>query len=101
MIDPTTYSKFIEAEEQAKRWGLSLVEMLDRRRLLLTQKREHDIGVSVMEDLLRRLSRQSPNKIMAFYCGRIDGTPMEMFYAMQQWLEAVVKNYADQTLGEL
>lgn len=101
MIDPETYKRFIEAEEQARQWGLSLAEMLDRRRLLLTQKREHDVGVTVMEDLLRRLSRQSPNKIMAFYYGRVDGTPMEMFQALQQWLEAVVRNQANQTLGEL
>lgn len=101
MIDPLTYGKFIEAEIQAKTMGMPLMEVLDRRRLLITEKWVHDIKVETLEDLLRRLERQSPNKIMAFYYGRTDGTSMEMFLAVQMWLEAVVRNQADSTLGEL
>ena len=101
MVDPETYGKFLEAQEQAKQLGMSLMEVLDRRRLLVTQKRDHDIRVETLEDMLRRLSRQSPNKIMAYYYGRVDGTGMEMFSAVQMWLEAVVRHQANGTLGDL
>ena len=101
MIDPLTYGRYSEAEILAKQLGMSLPEVLDRKRLLLTTKREHDIEVAALEDLLRRLDRQSPNKIMAYVYGRVDGTSQEMFTALQQWLEAVIRNQADQTLGEL
>lgn len=101
MIDPSTYKRFLEAEQQSCLWGLSLIEALDRRRLLVTEKREHDIGVTALEDMLRRLDRQSPNKLMAYYWGRVDGTPMEMFQAVQMWLEAVIRNQANSTIGDL
>lgn len=101
MVDPQTYGKFLEAQEQAREWGMPLMEVLDRRRLLVTQKREHDITVTALEGMLRRLGRQSPNKIMAYYYGRVDGTAMEMFSAVQMWLEAVVRNQANGTLENL
>lgn len=101
MIDPITYGKFVESEQQARQLGMSLVEVLDRRRLLVTRKREHDIAITALEELLRRLSRQSPNKLMAYYYNRVDGTAMEMFQALQQWIETVVRNQADRTLEEL
>lgn len=101
MVDPVTYGKFLEAEEQAKQLGLSLVEMLDRRRLLLTPKREHDIAVKALEEMLRRLNFQSPNKLMAFFNGRVDGTPMDMFRAVQEWLDTMVRAQANGTLEEL
>lgn len=101
MIDPPTYSRYVEAEILARNLGMSLPEVLDRKRLLWTVKREHDTKVEALEDLLRRLDRQSPNKIMAYFYGRADGTAMEMFTALQQWLEAVIRNQADQTLGDL
>lgn len=101
MIDPATYGRYQEAEALAKRRGLALSEVLDSRRLLLTPARQHQIEVKILEDLLRRLDRQTPNKIMSYYLGRVDGTPAEMFAAMQQWLEAVVRNQANKTLEDL
>lgn len=100
-VDPVTYEQFLLAEKKAKELGLSLVEVLDRGQLLLTKQRRHYLRVQAVEDLVRRLDRQSPNKLMAHYYQRVDGTPAEMFSAMQQWCEAVVRNWANETLGEL
>lgn len=100
-VDPVTYEQFLLAEKKAKELGLSLVEVLDRGQLLLTKQRRHYLQVQAIEDVVRRLDRQSPNKLMAHYYQRVDGTPAEMFSAMQQWFEAVVRNWANETLGEL
>jgi hypothetical protein len=100
-VDPDTYSKFLLAEKRAKELGLSLLEVLDRGQVLLTKKRRHDLEVQAVEDVLRRLDRQSANKIMSFYYGRVEGTASEMFEAMKLWLEVVARNKANGTLEEL
>lgn len=89
------------AEKRAKQLGLSLIEVLDRAELLLTQERRHSLQVQAVEDMFRRLDRQAPNKLMAYYHGRVDGSPAEMFDATQRWFEAVVRNFANKTLEEL
>lgn len=101
MIDPPTYERYEEATALARRHGLALPEVLDAQRLLLTQSHEQAIRITVLDDVLRRLSRQSANKLMAFYYGRVDGTPEEMFRAMQLWLETVQHYIAKRTLEDL
>jgi hypothetical protein len=101
LIDPHTFERFQVAQDLARHQGLALPEVLDDKRLLLTRSREHDIQVRTLEDLLRRLDRQSPNKIMAYHHGRIDGTPAEMFAAMRSWLETVSRNLANKTLEDV
>lgn len=100
-VDLPTYERFLLAEKRAKELGLSLIEVLDRGQLLLTQQRRHHLQVQAVEDVTRRLDRQSPNKLMAHYYQRVDGTPAEMFAAMQQWFDAVVRNFANETLEEI
>lgn len=89
------------AERRAKELGMPFIEVLDRAELLLTQRRRHLLQVQAVEDLTRRLDRQSANKLMAYFYQRIDGTPAEMFAALQLWFDAVVRNFANQTLEEL
>lgn len=100
-VDLPTYQRFLLAERRAKELGMSLVEVLDRAQLLLTEQRRHALQVQAIEDVTRRLGRQAPNKLMAHYYQRVDGTPAEMFAALEQWFEAVVRNFADRTLEEL
>lgn len=100
-VDQKTYDQFLQAERRAKELGLPLIEVLDRAELLLTPRRRHLLQVQAAEDVTRRLDRQSPNKLMAHYYQRVDGTPAEMFAAMQQWFDAVVRNFANKTLEEL
>lgn len=100
-VDPLTFEQFQLAEKKAKELGLSLIEVLDRAGLLLTPHQRHLLQVQAVEDMFRRLGRQSPNKLMAHYYGRVDGTPAEMFDAAQRWFEAVVRNFANKTLEEL
>lgn len=80
---------------------MPLIEVLDRAELLLTPNRRHLLQVQATEDVTRRLDRQSPNKLMAYYYQRVDGTPAEMFFALQQWFDVIVRNFADETLEEL
>lgn len=100
-IDPATYEQFQLAEKRAKELGLPLIEVLDRAGMLLTPERRHLIQVEAVEDMFRRLDRQSPNKLMAHFYGRGDGTSAEMFSAAVRWFEAVVRNFANKTLEEL
>ena len=100
-IDPDTYFKYEQAHERAKELGLAASEVLDRSGVLLTVKRRHDIEVQTMEDVSRRLRRQSAAKLMSFYYGRNEGTAAEMFEAIQQWLDLVCVNKAEGTLGDL
>lgn len=100
-VDLATYERFLLAEKKAKELGMSLIEVLDRAKLLLTQDRRHGLQVQAVEDVTRRLDRQSPNKLMAHYYQRVDGTPAEMFAAMQLWFEAVVRNFANKTLEDI
>lgn len=100
-VDPETFEFYEKAFNLAKRRGLTLVETLDRADLLVTEARRHEIKVQGVEDMFRRLDRQSPNKLMSHYYGRVDGTPAEMFEAVKLWLEAVVRNLANKTLEDL
>jgi hypothetical protein len=100
-VDPETYRRFLLAQDRAKVLGLSLLEVLDRSQLLLTQSRRHGIEVSALEDLYRRLDRQSPNKLMSHYVNRVDGTANEMFEAIKIWFEIVLRHHANGTLEEL
>lgn len=101
VIDSYTADKFAAAQQSASKHGLSLMEVLHNQGLLLTQKRKRDLETGVLDNLLRRLDRQTVNKIMSFYYGRTDGTPAEMFAAVKYWLEAVIRNLANNTLEDL
>lgn len=100
-VDQPTYDRFVKAEQRAKELGLSLIEVLERGDLLLTTKRRHDIQVQAVEELFRRLDRQNPNKLMAYFYNRTEGTAHEMFEATKQWLALVINNQADKTLEDL
>ena len=100
-VDQYTYDQFKLAEKRAKELGLPLIEVLDRAGLLLTTRRRHDLQVESAEEVVRRLSRQNPNKLMSYYYQRVEGTSAEMFEAMRQWFEVVVRNFANNTLEEL
>lgn len=80
---------------------MSLMEVLDRAQLLLTASRRHNLQVEALEDLYRRLDRQSPNKLLAYSYNRDNGTAGEMFEAMKTWILLVVTKFADKTLEEL
>jgi hypothetical protein len=101
VIDVVTHDKFVQAERRAKELGLSLMEVLDARRLLLTHDREQTIVTDTLSDLIRRFERQRPNKLMSFYHGRPAGTSAEMFSAVEQWFDAVRQNYLKGTLEDL
>lgn len=100
-VDPSTYEKFIQAEQRAKDLGLSLIEVLDRAGVLLTSKRKHDIEIEVIRDLERRLEVQAPHKLMSFYCGKPTGTSAEMFSAVQQWVETIAQARVSGTLEDM
>lgn len=99
--DEKTYERFLLAERRAKELGLPLIEVLDRAELLLTRERRHSLKVEAMRDISHRLDLQAPNKIMSYYYQRGDGTAAEMFAALQQWVEVIVRRFEDGTLEDL
>ena len=100
-VDPETYRRYLLAEKRARDLGLSLTEVLDRSQLLLTAQRRHNIEVSILEQIWRRLDRQAPNKLMSHYINRPEGSSAEMFEAVKLWFEVVIRHLAEGTLEEL
>jgi hypothetical protein len=100
-IDAGTYTRYHNAVTKAKAHGMSLPEVLDRDRLLLTVARERAIQEDALKSLARRLSKQSPGKLLRFYYGRETGTAAEAFSAVEQWIEAVIRAVAKGTLEEV
>lgn len=100
-IDPETYRRYLIAEKMAKDLGLPLSEVLDRARLLMTKQRQLLIETRILEDVWRRLDRQSPNKLMSHFIGRADGTASEMLDAVKAWFEVVLKHLAEGRLEDL
>ena len=101
MLDEVTYDRFMETVTMARRNGLAIPETLDEHHLLLTPQRRQDIIMEALGNLVRRLDRQTPNKLMSFFYGRTEGTATEMFNAMKMWVDAVVRNQANGTLEDL
>lgn len=100
-IDDATYQRYLLAERAARTRGLALAEVLDEAELLLTDRRRHNLRVQAVEDVWRRFDRQSPNKLMAFYLHRTNGTSAEMYEAVKEWLEVLARNLANRTLEDL
>lgn len=101
VLDTETFKQYEEIVAWCKVAGMSVPEALDRKELLLTPRRHHNITVKALEDMYRRLDRQSPNRIMAHAYGRADGTPAEMFEAMKIWFEAVIRNQSNGTISDI
>lgn len=101
MIDARTHERFQQAIKIARSNGLPLIEVLDRAGLLLTEQQRHNLEVTVLEDLYRRLDRQAPHKLLSYFYGRVEGTSAEMFEAMKMWVGTVCRNHANNTLEDL
>lgn len=100
MIDEETYKRFEDTRTQARKHGVPLIEALDHRSLLWTEKRERDVKVGALEDLLRRLEIQSPNRLLSFYVNRPDGSASEMLEAVKEWVGTVARRMAEGTLED-
>ena len=101
MIDARTFERFEATRQDAREQGVPLVEALDHRALLWTEQRERNVKVGVLDDLLRRLELQSPNKLLMFYVSRSDGSASEMLEAVKQWIETVSRRIGEGTLEDL
>lgn len=107
--DPATYAKFQAAVTKSRRLGRPLVEILEADGLLTTEARIHMIQVEVLADVIRRFEKQSPNRLMSFYTGKLDasghgrveGTGAEMFAAVEMWLQTLQKYLVNKELEEL
>lgn len=100
-IDADTYAMLLRVQERAKKLGMDPLEGFQQADLLLTPRRRHEISVDAAGDLVRRLRRQSPNKLMSFSLQRVEGTAAEMFEATLVWLDLYLQQLADGTLEDL
>lgn len=102
-IDHQTYEKFRVAQLKARVNGLSLPEVLDDRRLLLTQEREHQIKVDVLEAALKRLEQKTITDLYRVFSlqgedGMSMGTPAQTFEIVKLWFNAFVNAVKTKTL---
>lgn len=100
-VDSETYEAFLKLERYARVQGRSLIEVLNEAEMLLTPRRKLQIQVAALENLQRRYLRQSPNKLMSFALGRVEGTSMDMFESVVVWNETLIRNWANGTLEDL
>lgn len=91
MIDPETYGKFIAAGVKAQQHGLSLIEVLDRDRLLLTAERRRMLYTDLIDNLVASFEEIGAGRLLMFGHGVTHGTPAEAYEAARKWLNA----YAD------
>lgn len=100
-IDPNTFDRYHEAVARAQELGMSVVELLDRRELLLTAARRKAIQMELLEDLIRRFELQTPNKLLMFHLGHPKGSASEMKDAVEEWLITMARNVEQGTLPDL
>lgn len=100
-VDSETFEAFEKLQRYARAQGRSLIEVLNEADILLTPQRKLQIQVAALEDLQRRYLRQSPNKIMSFALGRVEGTSMDMYESVAVWHETLIRNWANETLEDL
>lgn len=87
IIDVTTYSAYEKAIADARIHGIPASEMLDRRRLLLTDVRRREVERRFALYILDRLEQADAAGIMQRRWGRPSGSPRDMFVAIQEWLD--------------
>lgn len=92
MIDPETYGKFLAAGVKAQQHGFSLIEVLDRDRLLLTSDRARQLRTDLIDDLVRAFSDLGAGRLMHFGHGVAHGTPAEAYEAALKWLSAYAEH---------
>lgn len=86
---------FDAALKWSKDRNIPLLEVLDQSGMLLTQEMTKHIVVKTLEGVYRRLEAQDPAKLLQVFTGRGHGTPDEMYRAILEWLEVLIKAYTD------
>lgn len=100
-IDPATYQRYQVAHLHARTQGKSLPEVLDDRRLLLTQYWEHQIKVDVLEDMLKRLEQKTIGDLMRVFNAdylNYGATPDQVYKLVLQWMNTFVVAVKTKTL---
>lgn len=100
-VDTETSLQFQDARNKARNTGQDLVELLNRNELLCTKARRQELQFQGLMELVRRLEKQDPSKLLRYYLGRETGTAAEMFSAMQQWIGSVIQAIAEGRLQEV
>lgn len=100
-IDPHTYQQYRVAELHAQTRGKSLPEVLDDRRLLLTQEREHQIRVDVLEAMQKRLEQKTIGDLMRVFSAEYliyGASPDQVYKLVLQWVDTFVVAVKTKTL---
>lgn len=87
MIDPDTYSRFNASTLKARHHGLSLVETLDRDRLLLTAERLKLIRLDALTGLIRAFDETGVARMMSANASTRGSTPEDAARAIREWME--------------
>ena len=95
-VDEKTYKVIQSVIDYANKQGRDVIEALDAGMLLLTPQRHRQLVDYTLTDLWNRLEAQHPSNIMSVFLGRNSGTPEDMYRAILDWLEAVIKEKGEE-----
>jgi hypothetical protein len=97
-IGERDWARLQAVQAHASKTGRDLFEVLDQFEMLATEDMRRKGQVSTLEQLWHRLDNQRPADILHVYTGKGYGTPDDMYRALLDWLEAVIKATAEGAL---
>ena len=92
MVSKESYDAVRKVMDLAGKRGMDPIEALDRASLLLTPERQDQIIKHTLIELWHRLDAQRPSDIMMVFLGHNAGTPDDMYRALLDWLEAIIRD---------
>jgi hypothetical protein len=95
VIDLDTYSRFNASTLKARHHGMSLVETLDRDRLLLTEERLRLIRLDALTGLIRAFDETGVARMLSAEGSTRGSTPEDAARAIREWMEkyfSAIKN---------
>jgi len=75
----------------AQRSGQDILEVLDRNGFLNTRASYKAREIAIITDLWHRLDAQHASTILQVFTGKNSGTPEDMYRAILDWVEAVLR----------
>jgi hypothetical protein len=90
-IDAKTRERLDQCVSVAQRSGQDVLEVLERHDLLNTPAKRKALEVAVLTDLWHRLDAQHASTILQVFTGKNSGTPEDMYRAILDWVEAVLR----------
>ena len=90
-IDAKTRDHLEQYLASARTSGQDVLEVLERNGLLMTPAKRKALEIAVLTDLWHRLDAQHASTILQVFTGKNSGTPEDMYRAILDCVEAVLR----------